>query len=88
MTACFWNTQTNEFFYGNSRGQIFILDVALKTEKLIHEADQKLGRDLDIKMLWVTQKNALWFIQSNSVTIKSGLHPEEKNYCYSCLYMT
>lgn len=71
MTACFWNTATKEFFYGNSHGQIFLLDLEAKKDKSIHESEQKSPRGLEIKTLWMNKKNSLLFIQANTVTIKS-----------------
>lgn len=71
MTACFWNSSTKEFFYGNSHGQIFLLDLETKRDRLIHESEQKNARGLEIKTLWMNKKNSLLFIQANTVTIKS-----------------
>ena len=79
MTACFWNNNSNDFFYGNAYGEIYLLNLETKKERMVHEprrtdlipeVDDKRQTGNEVNMIWNIKKDNLLWLQANNVMIK------------------
>ena len=74
VTSCYWNTSSNEFYFGNINGRIYVFNLTTKKELEIIGSGSKIESNL-IELLYVTKTNFLWFIQGgtlNSVEYKGN----------------
>ncbi len=85
MTYCFATSHKRDFFYGNDKGQIHKFSIESKRDQLIHDSSHFNTRVTEIKMLWVTKLDALWFIQANQVYIRPNMQVNDRANFYTDL---